>query len=357
MAKAARRPELSRLNILFCLMVIWIHVASHAVSNLDPAGWQFALVFIPQRLAFVSVPAFFFLSGLKLTLFSARHSNLKKYWLGRIRTILLPYILAVAVYYLYFWTHHYFPFSLLDFGGYLIRGDLSSHFYFVVTLVQFTVLTPLFLWLSKRFHPAILLPFALGLTWLSSLYLQSILSTAVPGVTFAYGDRVFLSYLVYYLAGCCAGQAYPKFLELLENNAPLITALAVFFALWDGVASWLGFSGRRDVPYMELVHTLYILSAILLLFLLVSRDRSPLSRLGAAVDRGSYLIYLYHCLAVVIFNDQMARLGIPSVGVQLVLRILVVYPVSLGGVLLWQLLVGKVRRRFASNGKRMGTRV
>lgn len=357
MAKAARRPELSRLNILFCLMVIWIHVASHAVSNLDPAGWQFALVFIPQRLAFVSVPAFFFLSGLKLTLFSARHSNLKKYWLGRIRTILLPYILAVAVYYLYFWTHHYFPFSLLDFGGYLIRGDLSSHFYFVVTLVQFTILTPLFLWLSKRFHPAILLPFALGLTWLSSLYLQSILATAVPGVTFAYGDRVFLSYLVYYLAGCCAGQAYPKFLELLENNAPLITALAVFFALWDGVASWLGFSGRRDVPYMELVHTLYILSAILLLFLLVSRDRSPLSRLGAAVDRGSYLIYLYHCLAVVIFNDQMARLGIPSVGVQLVLRILVVYPVSLGGVLLWQLLVGKVRRRFASNGKRMGTRV
>lgn len=355
MANAARRPELSRLNILFCLMVIWIHIASQAVSNLDPTGWQFALVFIPQRLAFVSVPAFFFLSGLKLTLFSARHSKLKKYWLGRIRTILLPYILAVAVYYLYFWTHHYFPFSLPDFGGYLVRGDLSSHFYFVVTLVQFTVLTPLFLWLTRRFDPVVLLPFALGLTWLSSLYLQAILATAVPGLTFAYGDRVFLSYLVYYLAGCCAGQAYPKFLELLERNAPLIVTLAVLFALWDGVASWLGFSGRRAVPYMELVHTLYILSAILLLFLVVSRDRSPLSRLGAAVDRGSYLIYLYHCLVVVIVNDQMARLGIASQGVQLALRILVVYPVSLGGVLLWQLLAGKVRGHFASDGRRMRT--
>lgn len=357
MANAARRPELSRLNILFCLMVIWIHIASQAVSNLDPTGWQFALVFIPQRLAFVSVPAFFFLSGLKLTLFSARHSKLKKYWLGRIRTILLPYILAVAVYYLYFWTHHYFPFSLPDFGGYLVRGDLSSHFYFVVTLVQFTVLTPLFLWLARRFDPVVLLPFALGLTWLNSLYLQAILATAVPGLTFAYGDRVFLSYLVYYLAGCCAGQAYPKFLELLEDNAPLIVTLAVLFALWDGAASWLGFSGRRAVPYMELVHTLYILSAILLLFVLASRDRTPLSRFWAAVDRASYLIYLYHCLAIVIFNDQVIRLNLSSVGTELVLRLLVVYPVTIGGALLWQWMMRTLRQHFTSSGRRVGTRL
>lgn len=354
MANAARRLELSRLNILFCLMVIWIHIASQAVSNLDPASWQFALVFIPQRLAFVSVPAFFFLSGLKLTLFSNRHKDLKSYWFSRIRTILLPYILAVAVYYLYFWNHHYFPFSLADFGGYLVRGDLSSHFYFVVTLVQFTVLTPLFLWLARRFDPVVVLPFALGVTWLSSLYLQAILATAFPGVTFAYGDRVFLSYLIYYLAGCYAGQFYSKFLELLERNAPLLVTLAIVFTLWDGLASWLSFSGRRKIPYLELVHTLYILSGILVLFLLVTRYRFPLSRLGISVDRASYLIYLYHCLAVVIFNDQMVCLGIDSTGVQLVLRILVVYPVSIGGALLWNIFTGKVRALLASRKERAG---
>lgn len=63
-----RRPELSRLNVLFCLLVVFIHVASHPVSTLDPLSWQYALVLIPQRLAFVSVPGFFLLSGLKLTL-------------------------------------------------------------------------------------------------------------------------------------------------------------------------------------------------------------------------------------------------------------------------------------------------
>mgnify|MGYP000084442238 CR=1 FL=1 len=261
--------------------MVLIHCLSQPVSVLDHNSWQFALVLCVQRLAFVSVPGFFFLSGLKLTLFADRHRSLIKYWLGRVRTILLPYILAVAIYYLYFWTHHYFPFSLADFGGYLVRGDLSSHFYFVVALMQFVVLTPLFLWLARRFDPAILLPFALGLTWLSSLYLQPILSTILPGVEFPYGDRVFLSYLVYYLAGCCAGQAYPKFLALLEHNAPLIAVLAVVFAAWDAGASWLGFSGRQSIPYLELVHTLYILSAILLLFVLASRGpHSPLPLLG-----------------------------------------------------------------------------
>ena len=202
-----QKKELSLLNLLFCILVVLIHCLSQPVSVLDRSSWQYALVLCVQRLAFVSVPGFFFLSGLKLTLFADRHRSLVKYWLGRVRTILLPYILAVAIYYLYFWTHHYFPFSLADFGGYLVRGDLSSHFYFVVTLVQFMVLTPVFLWLARRFDPVVLLPFALGLTWLSSLYLQAILTSAVPGVTFPYGDRVFVSYLIYYLAGCCAGQS------------------------------------------------------------------------------------------------------------------------------------------------------
>ena len=92
-----------------------------------------------------------------------------------------------------------------------------------------------------------------------------------------------------------------------------------------GWPAGLGFSGRREIPYLELVHTLYILSAILLLFLLAARDRAPLSRLWAAVDRASYLIYLYLCLIIVIFNDQVIRLNLSSVGTELVLRLLVVY--------------------------------
>lgn len=187
----------------------------------------------------------------------------------------------MAIYYLYFWTHHYFPFSQADFGGYLVRGDLSSHFYFVVTLVQFMVLTPLFLWLARRFDPVVLLPFALGLTWLSSLYLQAILTSAVPGVTFPYGDRVFVSYLIYYLAGLLRR---PVLFQVpgsagTQRASYRCPGRSLCGVGWGGQLAGL-FRDGREIPYLELVHTLYILSAILLLFLLAAVTGLPCPACG-----------------------------------------------------------------------------
>ena len=68
MAVQARRTEISLLNLLFCLLIVWIHCCSHPISVLDRSSWQFALILALQRLAFVSVHGFFFLSGVKLTL-------------------------------------------------------------------------------------------------------------------------------------------------------------------------------------------------------------------------------------------------------------------------------------------------
>ena len=42
-----------------------------------------------------------------------------------------------------------------------------------------------------------LLPFALGLTWVSSMYFNAVLQLFVPGAAFPYGDLVFTTYLIY----------------------------------------------------------------------------------------------------------------------------------------------------------------
>lgn len=340
-----RRAELSRLNILFCLMVVFIHTASHPVSALDKLSWQYALVLIPQRLAFVSVPGFFLLSGVKLTLPRAAQPTLGQYWLGRVNHLLLPYLLANGIYYLYFVFRHYFPFSLRDLAGYLVRGNLSAQFYFLIILFQFVLLAPVFRALARRWSPAILLPFALGLTWLSSMYFNSVLQLFVPDASFPYADRVFPNYLVYYLAGCCIGQHYERFRALLKENRPLIAALCACFALADGIISLLAFSGRRSAPYLEIVHTLYILSAILFFYDLALRRTAPIPAPLQKIDRASYLIYLYHCLVIFLFNGAAARLGITRVGVLFLLRLLIVYSVTICGCILWQSLCNRLRNR------------
>lgn len=342
-----RLEELSILNVLFCMLVVLIHVLSHPVSTLDRTSWQYAAVLISQRLAFVSVPGFFFLSGLKLTLPRENKPRLGRYYLGRIRKLLLPYLLAAVIYYFTFVRLGWYSFSPAQFVRETTLGTLSAQFYFLIALTQFILLAPLFRSLSQRYSPVLLLPMALGITLLSSMYLNIIPQLFSPGAVFVYGDRIFTSYLIYYLAGCCAGQHYPRCLALLEENRSLIAFSTLFWGAADAVISGLAYSGRRSVPYLELVHTLYILSAIPLLLDWARRRKDGLQGAGArllqTVDRASYLIYLYHCLVIALFNNYVPLFAGDKVSTLLALRFLVVYPVSIGGCILWQRLWAAVR--------------
>ena len=344
MASTARKSELSALNVLFCLLVVFIHVASHPVSALDKMSLPYALILMAQRLSFVSVPGFFLLSGLKLTLPRGRTQSLGAFYKSRTRTLLLPYLFTSLVYYLVFvfWLK-WFPFSLREFGIYLVRGGLSAQFYFLIALFQFIALAPLFRWLARRWSPMLLIPFSLGIMWLSSMYFNGVLQVFLPDVTFQYSDRIFTSYLAYYLAGCCIGEHYPQFRDFLEKNRGLIWALFLFFAAADAGLSVLTFSGRRYIPYLEHIHTMYIFSAILALFDLALRLPSPLPSFVRSLDRISFDIYLWHCLVITLFNQYAPRLGLSRVSVQFIARFFVTYCVTIGGCLLWRKLVRGTR--------------
>ncbi len=337
MAASTRKPELSWLNVLFCLLVVFIHVAAHPVSTLDKTSWQSLLVLIPQRLAFVSVPGFFLLSGVKLFLREDKPAPLLPYYVKRGKTVLLPYLIAVAVYYLYFVWRGYFSFSLGDLVRYWLLGNVSSHFYFVVALIQFILLVPLWRFVVRRYDPVLVLPFSLGLSWLCARHLGSFLALLIPGLEFPYSDRVCFTYLIYYLAGCYIGTNYEAFLRLLDRNKTLIWFLFGCFTLGDSVLSALLFTGRAPVPYLEEVHIGYQMSGILFFFWLAARWRDkPLPRPVRALDSVSYLVYLYHGLTITLFQSLAARLGLVRIGTQFLLRTLFVYTVTIAAALLWR---------------------
>lgn len=345
MSQTKRKTELSELNLIFCMMVLWSHCSGQPITVLDHSSWQYGLMICLQRLTFVSVSGFFFLSGLKLTLSKRTPLPYGRYLLGRVKTIFLPYLLAVTVYYIYFVRHSYFPFSLPDLIGYAVRGDLSSPFYFVVALAQFVVLTPLFRWLSRRWSPALLLPLGFGITLLSGQYFNDLLHAISPALTFLYNDRLFTTFLIYYLAGCCAGQNYDRFLELLRSNRPLILVCGALFAAADVFFSWGHFVHGQAAPFLELLHMLYQLSAIPAIYVLVLDHPHPLRPLAQRMDRASFLVYLYHSLVIVIFNDWAWQQGIHKVSVQFVLRVLVVYSVTFAGCMLWQYVLEQIRTK------------
>ena len=58
-----RRAELSAVNVLFCGMMTFYHIAPQTLASLDPLSWQYAAVLALQRLGCVALPGFFFLRG------------------------------------------------------------------------------------------------------------------------------------------------------------------------------------------------------------------------------------------------------------------------------------------------------
>lgn len=345
-----RRSELSWLNLLFCAMVLWSHASSHALTYLNHGSWQYALAFSLQRVCFISVYGFFFLSGVKLTI-SPRKPRLLSFWGKRLKTILLPYCLAVAVYYFYFCeiVHYYTP-SLSGYLGYVVKGNLSAQFYFVVALAQFILLAPLMRWLAERWSPVLTLPLAMMVSLLSIMYFNDILNVFWPGAWFGYSDRIFPSYLVYYLAGCCAGTKYEEFLNMLERNKGLILTGSLCVIAFDLVLCWFGYARQRPIPFAVPVSMLHYLSATLLCFLIAVRLPKTMPRWLAAVDRASFLIYLYHVLVLVMFDVVLYYLGVTNVLIYFILRASCVYTVTPLLSVLWQRLWAAVKQMIRPKG-------
>ena len=343
MEKAGKKNELSWLNLLFCAMVLYSHSSSQPISALRHDSWQFAVLYLLQRLIFVSVYGFFFISGIKLTLPRAKKTPLGAYYKSRVKTILLPYLLANGVYYAWFCgVLRYFPPRLGDFLGYVVRGDLSAPFYFVVTLVQFTLLMPLLRRIAERWSPALVLPFALGVTWLSGMWLGSI-AEFFTGRYFAYSDRIFTTYLFYYLAGCYVGQRYEAFVAAIKRSAGLIVGA---FVLFGGADLYFTYALRvqgRSVPFLETVHYIYLPSGILLCFLIALRLDRPLPKLLARVDKASFLVYLYHSLFISALDHLLARAGVVGELKPYLLRLAGVYILVPALCILWQTLYSRVR--------------
>ena len=356
--------EISALGVFLCVLVVFIHVASAPLNALDSKSWQYVAIMIPRRgFAFV-VQGFIFLSGLKLFLSENKTFSYGKYLLKRFKHIILPYIIWVVIYYVYFaYYRRYFPFRIKDLLAYIYTGDLVSPFYYIIIIAQFYLLAPLWRRIIAAANPVILTAFSVMITVISWKYLPGVISALFPGSAFAYSDRVFTSYLIFWIAGCFAGRQYERFKKILHENRTLIRAGFVISLVFYLYLCYLRFSLLRNITFLDDVRIMYCMSAILFFFLAAVRlsgkaygntapgntapgntapgNTAPGNIASRAIkmihgaDRISYSIYLAHCLVIFeldrileIYADLPVKFSFP-------LRLLIVYAVTILASLLW----------------------
>lgn len=284
-----KRREIDRVNVTLCILVMLIHILSKAVSALDRRSLQFAAVFVPSRLSSFVVQGFIFLSAAKYFMkYCDGGFNYGSFLKSRIKTVVLPYVLWNVIYYLALIPLGYFIFNPAELAGYILKGNMISHFYFVVVIVQFYLLMPFWLWLVKRADARIMIPMSLVIMIAFGQYIA-------PG--WRYNDRIFLKYIFYWICGCYAGANYKAFAEGLKKYFRAILCIFVAIAVTDAALTLINASGIRYIGGLENIHIAYCTAAIMCTFgIFLWKSKKTDIGLFNVINRQSYNIYLSHCL-------------------------------------------------------------
>ena len=330
-----RKGELTVASVIFMLLVIFIHVAAEGVTGYRTDSVHFLLLQSVQRAASFVVQGFLFLSGLKLFLPSSKPFSYQKFCLSRLKRVVLPYLAVFCLIYLYSIVTDRIAPSVSHFARELLTGGLVGHFYFVAVICQFYLLMPLWRWVSRR---------SAVLSVTVSLLLMTVMKTAFPeilaqsGVTFELNGRLFWSYLFYFVAGIFAGRYYPSFVRMLKRNVREITVLFLLTGIVDCANLIVIRRGLYYPSWAENFHTLYCTAAILFT-LCIALKLAPLAQKPwmKLTDAASYNVYLIHPLFIFLADSFMNRIGLTSITLRLGVRFVLVYAVSVGVCVLWEI--------------------
>lgn len=322
-----RKYELSILNVTFCLLVIFIHTISHLISTADINSDSFTVAFLPWRLSSFVVQGFVMLSGIKLFLKKSDEFNYFQFLKSRLKHIIIPYIVWFIIYYIFFIITLRYPLDLKKILSTFFTGSLVYHLYFVVIIVQFYLLMPLWRLIVYKCNWKIIVPCFVLIT-----FLLEHINFISPALNFIYYDRTFTTYLMYWIIGCYIGNSYELFKEFTQKNSKVISAVFCFSVLSNASLSLLGFKGLQYIPKLGVVHSIYSVCAVIFLFSLavnLLEKRNISFPLISEIDASSYQIYLSHCLVIYVIDALFVLIGLTNIYLSFILRFIFTYLITI----------------------------
>ena len=323
--KKYRIPAIEYIRGVSMLGVVGIHVGSQYLANPSPNTVLVALFEIITRFA---VPIFFFISafGLFYHLDVKAPLNYAAFLRRRALTVLVPY-LVWSVFYILHYTLLFRDTMLLHIrtiAKYLFFGFGSYQLYFMVILLWFYLLMPLWIWMVRRMTPkrlAALLVVQIAFDYWSS-FLVNPYTIENPYLQALVVNRLnywVMHYVFIFVLGGWLAVHYGEFLAFIKRRRGEISAF--FFA---SLASMLGYyyylilvRGYDAIGAINTAHQLcppgviYTMAASIFLFAIFTPDapsavfRKALSFLG----RHSYFVYLAHPLAITYLGLAFEKTG------------------------------------------------
>ncbi|MBP2628101.1 MAG: acyltransferase 3 [Firmicutes bacterium] len=305
------------------LGVVGIHTGAYSLSNPKVNIHLFALLEIFTRF---SVPIFFFVSafGLFINQDLTARLNYVTFMIRRSRTVLLPYI----VWSLLYMAHYTFISRDMSIWTapllyeYLLFGLASCQLYFLVILLWFYALMPIWRSMVRRIieHPLRNLGLILLLQIIFNYYSSYLLKVDIPNYylskLLSYRLNYWvLHYLFIFLLGAVCAVKYAVFEQLITRYQRHIKTF--FYITLSGMLAFYYYllyayhytpeQAVNTAHQLSPIGVLYTLSATLFLYMLFNQNNIPqivrniLSNLG----KHSYLVYLVHPLIMYYLTNYL----------------------------------------------------
>ncbi len=344
-----KKHELTMASLLYMLLVIFIHAAAECVTEYRTDSLPFAVMCSAHRLSSFVVQGFLFLSGVKL--FLPRRDaafSYPKFYLSRVKRVVLPYLFVFTLFCVYFVAIGLLPTDLPYFLRECLTGGLVGHFYYVAIMCQFYLLIPLWRFTVRKCSPALTMFVSLLIMCICRAHLPEIVRL-LTGYELTLNSRLFTTYLFYFVCGIFCGTYYDRFTEFLVRRRTEITVLCAVTGIIDCLLIWVIRNGLYYPTWADDFHVLYCTAAILCTLTYAKKfaDNCPAFAEASFIrhlSNASYNVYLIHPLFIFELDRRLDFAGITSLTGRFVLRAAVVYTVSLGGCVLWEIIKWKLKQ-------------
>ncbi|MFC9708102.1 acyltransferase [Paenibacillus sp. NPDC056933] len=233
MPRKERIAEIESLRGIAFAAVVLQHSIAH-YSLVPEAGLQDGVLFaILLMLSKFAVPLFIFITGMVLFYNTGDKLHYGRFMQKRLTDVIVPYII---------WSLIYFTLSprgwngfswgnIPDLGLKLITGKTTSHFWYIIMLIQFYLLFPLFLrairYVYNRYEArgrmiALLISGVVYLVLADQLrniakVMEGLNIPVLTDVFTTYADRNFLYFFFYFVLGAAAGLSVQRWNEWIHR--------------------------------------------------------------------------------------------------------------------------------------------
>ena len=285
--------KIKAANILMCVFIVVHHVLHMTIQEIPPdIIWK--ITDCIYDILSIGITGAVLICGVYLA-HSYGPDESRSRHIKCIKSAFLPYLVAVCVYWVILFIFGESEMNPRLLVIHIISGNLTTHFFLPIMIVQFIILFPLISKVFAKFNIYLIMAVALLINGVSVL---------ISGM-FEFLNPLFTNYLYVFLLGSYIGMNFNKFEDFAASKFKIICTLFILITvLLEFLVYPLGAEFKSLLQLVKLIFYPFAAVFWMALCIKLTPEEEPekVSAFYSVISGSTYYIYLWYAIFLLITN-------------------------------------------------------